>query len=135
MYDRYEEIEHTADVAIRVHAGTFEGLLYQAALGMLALMEIPLSSTPVQETLIITCSFVSREDILVQALNEVLFQLESKSVVFVPQHVACHAQEAEVSYCGYRWDSEFSEIKAVTYHQMEIIEDFQGLHCMVVFDV
>lgn len=135
MCNTYEEIEHTADIAIRVHAVSFQELVHQAALGMLYFMNIQVADRVLDEELRLTVSYVSREDILVQALNEMLFQLETGELVFLPDHIDMAENEATVHYTGCAWEEDFSEIKAVTYHQMEITEDFQGLHCMVVFDV
>jgi SHS2 domain-containing protein len=135
MCDTYEEIEHTADVAIRVTASDFSGLLKQAALGMLHLMGILGNEIIAENELKLSFDYVSKEDILVQALNEVIFQLETGNVAYIPDQVVIDDQHAKVHYSGCKWDQDFSEIKAVTYHQMEIVEDFPGLHCMVVFDV
>jgi SHS2 domain-containing protein len=134
IQDHYKEIEHTADIGLDVYAKDFSGLLHQAGLGMLYLLGIenPQSNA---ETLNMEFQFSQQEDILVQALSEVLFQIEANDCIFLPQHVIIRDLNAEVHYVGIDSQEDLSEIKAVTYHQMEIVDDEKGLHTIIVFDV
>lgn len=135
MLDTYEEIEHTADLALKVRAGTFLGILQQAAQGMLHLMGIDSDSYPSNKTYTAFFVFTVLEDVLVQGMNEILFHLETEDLIFIPQDVQINGTQATILYTGGLFLESYQEIKALTYHQMELIQDDAGLHTILVFDV
>jgi SHS2 domain-containing protein len=134
IQDHYKEIEHTADIAIEVTASTFSGLLHQAGIGMLHLLGLE-ELQFIDDQLDMEFAFAQREDILVQALSEVLFQIEANELVYLPINAEIHDTIARVHYVGISLTADLSEIKAVTYHQMQIVEDENGMHTIIVFDV
>ncbi|MBI9048457.1 MAG: archease [Anaerolineaceae bacterium] len=135
IQDHYKEIEHTADIALEIWAKDFPGLLIQAGWGMLHLMGTETDQLPKDEKLTVVFSFTQHEDVLVQALNEILFQLEANDLIFIPQALLLNDHSAQVEYLGGKTDLLLTEIKAVTYHQMQIVEDKKGLRTIIVFDV
>ena len=134
IQDHYKEIEHTADIGIDVYAKDFSALLHQAGLGMLHLLGIDEPKINAEE-LDLEFTFSQLEDVLVQALSEVLFQIEAHDCIFLPERVIIRDLNACVHYVGIDSEEDLSEIKAVTYHQMKIVNDEKGLHTIIVFDV
>jgi SHS2 domain-containing protein len=134
IQDHYKEIEHTADIGLDVYAKDFSGLLHQAGLGMLQLLGVnePKNNA---EALDLEFTFSQLEDVLVQALSEVLYQIEANDCIYLPERVIIRDLNACVHYVGIDSKDDLSEIKAVTYHQMKIVDDEKGLHTIIVFDV
>jgi SHS2 domain-containing protein len=135
MQDYYEEIEHTADLALIVRAQTFLGILQQATHGMLHLMGIDAALLTSEKTYSAVFFFTALEDVLVQGLNEILFHLETETLLFIPQDIQINGTQATILYTGGLCLQSYQEIKALTYHQMELIQDDAGLHTILVFDV
>jgi SHS2 domain-containing protein len=131
----FEEVEHTADAALRVRGKDFAQLLRNAAFGMLKLAQIfPGEGTGKRESIRIKAS--DREDLLVRWLEELLFRLESCGVVYrdielkLGKENSLVATLTEVPVAGMG-----KQIKAVTYHNLHIDERAEGLEVTVVFDI
>lgn len=135
----YEFIEHTADLAIRVHAGSVPELFIQAARGMYALLgTLHPGPQAVESTIEIHAS--DAENLLHDWLAELLWQLDKQKCLFDQfrfsrfdsQHLAAHCK-------GTIYDpvrSERSvEIKAVTYHDLKIVKRDETYEVTVIFDI
>lgn len=130
----YQEIDHTADMELHVWASDENGLLVQSARGMYALSQTILAGTPrvVREFEI---HYLDRESLIVDFLSELLFYGEDEELGFDTFQIAldqgictCRAIGAPIANHG-------KEIKAVTYHGMEVSETADGLEVSIVFDV
>ncbi len=132
----FEEIEHTADVALRVYGKDMKELLQNAAQGMAYLVceETFLSDTFDQALVEIRAD--DAEGLLVEWLNELVFLVEVKSFIF--QHL--EFQAISETYCKAMLFGKIAHelkvhIKAVTYHNLKIVETQNGLEATVVFDI
>jgi SHS2 domain-containing protein len=131
----FEEIQHTADWAIRAKATSPEALFECCAAGMYALLKIdPVSSEPTRVEKV-SLNGVDLESLLVAFLAELLFFYENERVVFTKCSLHIAHNQLEGTLYGTVLDTVHEEIKAVTYHQMKIEQDPQGLSVIVVFDV
>ncbi len=131
----YEEIEHTADWAIRVRGRDFAELLENAARGMIDLAGLsPQQSPPHHCTLKLDAT--DRESLLVAWLEEILFNIESRRKTFtsfdlrISHDINLEAHLTEVPIAAIN-----REIKAVTFHDLEIKQTADGLEATIVFDV
>jgi SHS2 domain-containing protein len=132
----FEEIEHTADWALRVRGHDLPELLVNAARGMCRLLvpDLTLISTDVERRFELDA--FDAESLLVEWLSELAYWAEAEMLVFrefdlrqvTPSHL-----EAVVR--GGRAPNLQKQIKAVTYHNLEIITRDNGLETTVVFDV
>lgn len=132
----FEEIEHTADWALRVRGHDLRELLVNAARGMSRLLvpDLTLISTDVERRFDLDA--LDAESLLVEWLSELAYWAEAEMLVFrefdlrqvTPSHL-----EAVVR--GGRAPNLQKQIKAVTYHNLEIITTDNGLETTVVFDV
>jgi SHS2 domain-containing protein len=131
----FNEIEHTADWALKIEARDMAELLYNAALGMIALMGLDTADS-VGSKRRIEIKAIDREDLLVSWLQELLYLMESRGVSFGGMEIQVKdgtnlAALVEEIPCK----SPLKEIKAVTYHNLAIKETEKGLEAVVVFDV
>lgn len=133
---RFEEIEHTADVALRVYGKDLKELLQNAALGMACLIceETFLSDENIHHSLEIIADDI--EGLLVEWLNELVFLVEVKSFIFQRLEI----QTISETYLKAKIYGKIARemkvhIKAVTYHNLNIVETKNGLEATVVFDI
>ncbi len=136
--DGWEAVNHTADIAIRARAADLRGLLEQAARGMLGVMlEEPPTATDYRT---VTGTGPSPEDLLVDCLREILALLTIEGLIPVAVRVDALDDERAVCEVGVveiasGRDVLTQEIKAVTYHDLEIVQTGDHLEVTVVFDV
>lgn len=135
MEEYFLEIDHTADLAIQVKARTFLALIQQAVQGMLHLMGIEDKPLGREISCTVSFSYTCLEDILVQAMNEILYELEASNLLYIPAELTFCETQARIFYIGVPCVKSYHEIKAVTYHQMEIVQDETGFQSIIVFDV
>jgi len=133
-----EEIDHTADWAIRVRGRDLRELFVNAAQGMFGLMadlEVVRQVSPSVERHIELDEF-DAETLLVAWLSELLWFNEESQVVLdrfeiealTPTHLRATAWGGIVS-------GQWKHIKAVTFHELEIIQTDAGYEVSLVFDV
>lgn len=132
---RFEEVEHTADRALRIRGRDLAELFTNAALGMNSLM---LSAVGGRRSVVkeIELEAIDAESLLVAWLSELAFWAEIESLVFT------HFEFFRISpTClsavvrGSRVKVLEKHVKAVTFHNMEIRPEDGGLATTVVFDV
>ena len=130
----FREIEHTADWELEVWAPDLLSLLEQAARGMYVLSGIRHQpGHPIQRSFKI--SAVDGEDLLVQFLSELLFLSEQERLVFDQFGLTMLGDTLEAKLVGRPILTQDKEIKAVTYHNLEIRQLPNGLSVNLVFDV
>ena len=132
----FEEVEHTADWALRVRGRDLAELLVNAARGMSHLLVPDLNAVPTDVERRIELDDLDAESLLVEWLSELAYWAEAESLVFrefeMLQATADHLKA--VVRGGYAPNLQ-KHIKAVTYHNLEIIQTKGGLEATVVFDV
>lgn len=130
-----EEIEHTADWAIRVRGRSLEELFANAALGMAMLMADLKAIEPGVVRRVELEEF-DTETLLVSWLSELLWFNEESGAVFVRYEIAkLTPTRLEATVWGAPVSSQWKHIKAVTFHDMDIVEKDDGYEVTVVFDV
>jgi SHS2 domain-containing protein len=136
----YTIIDHTADLGLRIRGETLERLFENAAQAMLNVMGKVQALQPT-ETVPIRLDGRDLEDLLVRWLGEVLYLFQGEKKVTVhaqilslsPEHL-----EANLDTIPYVPDKHeiLCEIKAVTYHQVEISRKDDDLwEANVIFDI
>jgi SHS2 domain-containing protein len=132
----YEEISHTADLALRVWGKNLHALFINAAAGMTRLMSdaaVEGSPTP---TRTLSIEAMDTESLLVEWLSELAFLAESEGAVFGSFSIT------DITETGLRAvlknqlpGKPTRTIKAVTFHDLQIIKTDRGVEATVVFDV
>jgi len=130
----FEEIQHTADWALRVWADDLAGLLTQAAIGMNHLMGVQVvEDSRVRQTLEIHAQ--DAESLLVIFLNELLFRLETDRLAFDHFDVSIDDFHLSGKIEGASVLRLEKQIKAVTFHHLSVRSTPTGLETVIVFDV
>lgn len=131
----WREIEHTADWAIEVTAPHLPGLFRDAAAGLYGLAGCELGNrSPDRDEICVEGPDV--ETLLVSFLDELLFQLEVHRVAHTTLVPRIDGEELSVITSPVRVVAVNKEIKAVTFHDLEIVQTDDGnFHATVVFDV
>jgi len=127
-------LEHTADWELEVWGSDMPALFGEAARGMYELMEVEISDDARchrQFELLAD----DREQLLVSFLGELLFLAETEDLAFDGFLLEVDGTNLLARLEGGSILSRSKEIKAVTYHRLEISETGRGLETSIIFDV
>jgi SHS2 domain-containing protein len=132
----FEEIEHTADKALHIHGRNLEQLLVSAAKGMNNLMITDVSKPSTRIKKSVAVEALDAESLLVEWLSELAYLAETEMLVFnkFELHTVA-ATHVRATVWGGPVQKLEKHIKAVTYHNLEIVKTDTGLEATVVFDV
>jgi len=130
-----EEIEHTADWALRVRASELGSLFERAAQGMFSLIgSVATGSKPIIRP--ITLQAADLETLLVCWLEELLFLLEAENLMLVTARVQIPSPSQLFGTLELLPAAErMKEIKAVTFNELEVRQTSTGFEVAIVFDV
>ena len=133
----FEEVEHTADWALRVRGRDLRQLLTNAARGMSHLLVSEVAAVPSQVERRFVLDAMDAESLLVAWLSELAYWAESEMLVFQEFELSqVRPDHLEAVVRGGHVFGLQKHIKAVTYHNLKIIEAEDGwLEATVVFDV
>ena len=137
----FELVEHTGDLAVRLRGPDLPSLIES---GVRALRSLLFEGEPrpdaAREECEVCAGGVDAEDLLVQSLSEALHLMQDRDLF--PEEVRVELPEAGrsvLSIVGVHTDAEHlrrvDEIKAVTYHGVDIRERDGEVETLVVFDV
>ena len=135
MKKRFEEIEHTADIAIRVWGRDLAELFASAAYGM-ACQIADASAAPTTIERAIELTAYDAETLLVAWLGELLYLGERDGAIFTEfdmQEVTPNRLRAVAR--GRRAPEQHQHIKAATFSDLEIVHTGAEYETTVVFDV
>ena len=134
----YEILEHTADVGIRIKGNSLTEIFWKAAHVTADLLSGGIEIQPVIERGF-SVEEKNRETALVSILEEIIYFFEKE--LFLPSMCSVHIENDryEINMKGNFVTVEDikngTEIKAVTYHQLEIKEVGGEYQTTVIFDV
>jgi SHS2 domain-containing protein len=132
----FEEVEHTADQALRIFGASLAELLLSAAAGLTHLMAVDASAISTEIEKSVELNAIDAESLLVEWLSELVYLAESELLVFkkfkILKATATHLQ---AKIFGGKTSMLQKHIKAVTYHNLKIIKTSEGLEATIVFDV
>ncbi len=132
---RYEEVEHTADRALRVWGDGLPSLFIGAARGMYHLMA-DLDGLVATEWCDVLVESLDPEGLLVEWLNELLFLTEMKGLLFVDYQIDSLDESTLVARAGgVASEPTKAQIKAATYHGLLIVSEGTGRSTVLTFDV
>ena len=130
----FREGEHTADWELYVWAPDLAALFEQAALGMYQLAGTVLAGEPkVFRSFELTAE--DDESLLVAFLSELLYLSEQDHLGFDDYEITIQGTRLNVRLGGGRLLKQEKEIKAVTYHHLDIKHSAQRCEVTIVFDV
>jgi len=141
----YEIINHTADLGIKVYGNDLKALFFNAARAMFEIMVEQVKKRPVfqkeeHKKFLLNKQGDNQEEIFVAWLSELLYLFSSEGLIMDKadiQRLDANCIQAEVS--GRIFSPDFyrikTEIKAVTYHELEVKNIQRGYKAQVIFDV
>jgi SHS2 domain-containing protein len=130
----YREIEHTADWELEAWGPDLPALLEQAALGMASLAGLHLVSGPRQERRF-EIDAGDPESLVVSFLSEILYYGEEQGIGFDSFDLDLNGMQLSARLEGAPIQSIDKDIKAVTWHKLEVRFEEKGVKVRVVFDV
>lgn len=144
----FEELSHTADLAMRVYGDTFEHMLSHAIIGMFQLLRPRIPGATVAHGRVIAPALPVTRDVEVTGVDyeSALVDLLSEVWTLSDMYDEAYLQATVTHRGGYSYVAhlngthiegfENGEIKAVTYHQLEVIyEPSLGWSADIVFDI
>ena len=131
----WQEIDHTADLALHLWANDLSDLFATAARGMFSFVAVVDAAEPAR-AVTVTLSALDVETLLVDWLNELLYRTESEGVAFTAFEFE-HLSPTRLTATAHgRPVSEYlSHIKAATFHNLSIATTPDGYETEIVFDV
>ncbi len=132
----FEEIDHTADRALRIYGSNLRDLFLNAAQGMNSLIiAAPISGSEQREKLV-ALEAMDIESLLVDWLSELAYWAEIEMLVFEEFKIeSVSSTHIRAKLYGTRVKKLKKHIKAVTYHNLDIVQTDEGMTATVVFDV
>ena len=140
---QYEYLEHTADIKFLAYGKTLEEVFENAALAMFNVM-IDTGKVSGETAREVFLKSPDLESLLVDWLSELLYLFEVDEIVFRKFQVEeIREEEGEYSITARASGEKFypeshpfeTEIKAVTYNQLEIEKTADGWKAQVVVDI
>ncbi len=133
----FEEVSHTADLEIKVWGEDLASLFVAAAEGMLHLSGIEDYEdgfSSVKES--ISLDAMDIEGLLILFLEELLYRLTEDYMLFSVSTISISTEfSLKAKLRGTQIKSYQRDIKAVTYHRLNIQETDQGYEVNIVFDI
>ena len=133
---RYRVLEHTADAMVEVHGKTLGERFENAAYALFDQMTDVSKVSPKGEIKIVL-SAGSKEQLVVDFLQELLFLHDTENIVFSEFNVKTDGLSLEAVVRGETFDGnrhpKRSVVKGITYHRLEFDEGKGTL--VVLFDV
>ena len=136
----FEYIEHTADAGMCVTGDTLKSLFNNAAQGLFEMMAV-IATIDETTSVDLEISADSIEYLLVAWLDELVYQHETAEVFFKRTGIK-RMNESELIATAYGEPTNFdkhvvyTEIKAVTYHQLSVKQNPDGIwEAQVIFDL
>jgi SHS2 domain-containing protein len=134
---KFEILEHTADLKIRVFGKTKEELFENAMVGMFEAAKYETTKQPMTKRLTTKIKSFDLPSLLVDFLNEVLYLVETKKLVFEKIEFKKFTEnEIEANLFGKPLKRIGVHIKGVTYYGLEISQrKDKNWQATVLFDI
>ena len=130
----YHCIDHTADIGIRVVSEDVRGLFEEAALALIDIMGA--RSSEGRDCVRISVEGFDQADVLVRWLQEILYRVEVEDLrISQVEVLEVNPKGLTALVAGINIPTVLSEeIKAVTYHNLEILEVDNHVETTIIFD-
>ncbi len=126
MDGEYRVLSHTADTGVEATADSFESVVATTAVGMFGLMYDLAALTDTTKITAVVPLTTPHEEVLVDALSELLYRSEAEDLVFtavtVTQSGDAHLRLVAAAAPMKGVELRGAPIKAITYHDLEVAE-------------
>jgi len=137
--ERFEIVDHTADIGIRAYGNSLGEAFANAAYGMFSLItDLDTVGETVCHTIEIEAS--DEQELLVSWLNELLYLLDTEGILFGSFQISTISNGMlQAKACGEKVKPSRhtikTSIKAATYHMLSIERSDNGISVQVILDV
>jgi SHS2 domain-containing protein len=132
----FKEIDHTADHALNIVGKDLRELFISAGEGMTSLMIADRACISEDIAKSVVLEAIDTESLLVEWLSELAYLAEDEMLIFKTfriHQISSNHLDAEVIGCAVTEIEKL--IKAVTYHNLNIVKTRQGFEVIITFDV
>ncbi len=133
----FTELEHTADVRVRVTAGSMEALFSEAARALMVIMYGTADDGPLRQA--VSASGDDTVDLMQSFLSEVLFISEVNGMVVSGADVRIAGNSLSGTLCGEPFSMEKHsggmEVKGISLSGLTISHEYDSYTLEVIFDV
>jgi len=137
----YEVFDHTADIGIRVKAATLEELFREAAEALFSLIVTNLTEVEPRQPFRFGLALRDKEYdyLLFDWLNELLFTFDTRQLLLATFDVKISSSGLEATALGEPIDTARHrlehEVKAITYHGLNVIQEDERWLAEVIVDI
>ena len=137
----YEVFDHTADIGIRVKAATLEELFREAAEALFSLIVTNLTEVEPRQPFRFSLALRDKEYdyLLFDWLNELLYRFETDKILFSAFELRLSGNELIADCRGEAMDISRHqmdhEVKAITYHCLQVKQMSNGWHAELIVDI
>ena len=139
MKNAFDIIDHVADVGITAYGEDMKQLFAHAALALFSLItDVQSVKEQLQHRVEIDCE--DRDNLLIEWLNELIYLFDAEHLLFSQFEIeslnnsqlkaTCHGEKFDPARHRIKID-----VKAATYHMLEVIQDSKGYKAQVIFDI
>jgi SHS2 domain-containing protein len=133
----YEELDHTADIRLRVRSPTADSLFAETAMAMMEIVYGESRPGTIERTIELEAG--NSENLLLDFLSEVLYLSEVDYIVFSAATVHITGNSLKAHLSGEPFDPERhrggTEIKGISYSGLRIVKEDEGYVLDILFDV
>jgi SHS2 domain-containing protein len=135
----FEFFEHTADMGIRVRAATLSELIAEGGRALFSLMVADLETVRLDRRVALRIEGVDPEELFFDVLDDLLYKFTTEHLLLARFEVARDADGATVTAWGEPYDPARHvldhDVKAITYHQLEVRQDAASWSAEVIVDL
>ncbi|MEX0714988.1 MAG: archease [Planctomycetaceae bacterium] len=135
----HETFDHTADVGLRITAATLDELFAEAGRGFLSLLVDNPEAVRPERSFELEIHGERRDDLLFDWLGELLHHFESERLLPCEFDVEVSQTGLKATIQGEPMDASrhrmASEVKAITYHQLRVVQTDGGWEAAVIVDI
>ena len=132
----FRELEHTADVRVRIEAPTLDALFEDAGMALFSIMYGTCLEGGVERQIALASGDL--ESLLTEYLSELLYLSEAEGLVFCSFQVSISGTSLEATARGEPLDPSRHagrEVKGISYSGLEITTAAEGYATEVIFDI
>ncbi|MBL8149611.1 MAG: archease [Blastocatellia bacterium] len=135
----YEVFEHTADLGLRISSPTLNGLFSEAAEALFSVIVENIDQIRTEKSFKLNIKASNLEYLLFDWLNELLYLFESEKIVANSFLVNVDSDSLSAEVYGEVLDRNRHktdhEVKAITYHQLKVVQKQTEWMAEVILDI
>lgn len=135
----YETFEHTADLGLRVRAADLDTLFREAALGLFAMIVEDVATIQPTRRVDVTLPADDLDYLLFDWLKKLLFYFDADHLLFARFDVQIGGIGLTATIWGEPLDRSRHElqheVKAITYHNLKVVQTAEGWEAEVIVDI